>query len=178
MKIIVTTTGCVDYEKKLYFKGDEIDLPDKTAKHLLDKGVCETLSHSPLEGNTPLSPPSHAAQAPALREGEFKKDVGQDVGQALPAPAERGAGGEEGETPPSFPPQGGINGDVNQVRPLRLSPAERDDGGQDGTIARTPALKQMTVAKLKKLLDKLEVSYKARTKKADLIALVEANTSD
>ena len=90
MKVIVTTTGCVDYKKKLYFKGDEIELPDKAAKHLLDKGVCE------------------------LRD--------------------------------------------------------------DGIIARTPALKDMTVTSLKELLDKLEVPYDAKTKKDDLIALVEANT--
>jgi hypothetical protein len=46
----------------------------------------------------------------------------------------------------------------------------------DGEIARTPALSEMTVTSLKELLDRLEVSYDAKTKKDDLIALVEANT--
>lgn len=87
MKVIVTTTGCVDYKKKLYFKGDEIELSDKAAKHLLDKGVCGLCD--------------------------------------------------------------------------------------DGEIARTPALSEMTVTSLKELLDKLEVSYDAKIKKDDLIALIE-----
>lgn len=41
MKVTVKGTGCVDYQEKLYFAGDEIDLPDKDAKHLLEKGICE-----------------------------------------------------------------------------------------------------------------------------------------
>lgn len=41
MKIVVTTTGCIDYSGKLYFQGDKIELPDDDANHLLRKGVCE-----------------------------------------------------------------------------------------------------------------------------------------
>jgi hypothetical protein len=103
MKIVVTSTGCVDYKKKLYFKGDEIELSDKDAKHLLDKGFCE-------------------------------------------------------------------------VHRFASFAAPEDFG--DGIIARTPVLKDMTVASLKELLDKLEVLYDAKARKDDLIALVEANTKE
>lgn len=103
MKVIVTTTGCVDYKGKLYFQGDEMDVPDKIAKHLLDKGACETL--------------------------------------------------------------------------LAISFEEGQDA-QYGIIARTPAFPDMTVPALKELLDKLKVSYNGKSRKDDLIALVEANTKE
>lgn len=103
MKITVITTGCVDYEGRLYFKGDTIDLPDKVAKHLLNKRVCEMHSYA------------------------------------------------------SF--------------------AEKQDQ-YDSIIARNSKLNDMAVAELKKLLDKLKISYSAKLKKDDLIALVVTNTKD
>ena len=43
---------------------------------------------------------------------------------------------------------------------------------------KTPPPKEMTVAALKDLLDKLEVDYDAKAKKDELIALVEKNTDE
>ena len=43
---------------------------------------------------------------------------------------------------------------------------------------KTPAPKDMKVAELQELLDKLEVEYDAKALKKDLVALVEANTED
>lgn len=43
---------------------------------------------------------------------------------------------------------------------------------------KTPPPKDMTVAALKELLDKLEVTYDAKAKKDELIALVEAKTAE
>ncbi len=41
MKIIVKSKS-VTFRRKVYAPGDEIDLPDKIAKNLIDAGVCET----------------------------------------------------------------------------------------------------------------------------------------
>lgn len=46
----------------------------------------------------------------------------------------------------------------------------------DGIIAETGELTDMTVKKLKVLLDKLEVPYDAKATKSDLVSLVEENT--
>jgi hypothetical protein len=48
----------------------------------------------------------------------------------------------------------------------------------DKEIIKTPPPKDMTVAELKELLDKLEVPYDAKAKKDELIALVEENTGE
>ena len=47
-----------------------------------------------------------------------------------------------------------------------------------GIITKTPTLKDMTVAKLKELLDKLEVDYDFKAKKCELVELVEENTEE
>ena len=48
----------------------------------------------------------------------------------------------------------------------------------DKEIIKTPPPKDMTVAALKELLDKLEVPYDAKAKKDELVALVEAKTAE
>lgn len=48
----------------------------------------------------------------------------------------------------------------------------------DKKIIKTPPLKDMTVAALKELLDKLKVPYDAKDRKDDLVARVEENTAD
>ncbi len=45
-------------------------------------------------------------------------------------------------------------------------------------IARTQPIEEMTVPKLKELLDKLTVEYPSDAKKADLIELVETHTTE
>jgi HeH/LEM domain-containing protein len=49
---------------------------------------------------------------------------------------------------------------------------------EEEIIAKTPEPKDMTVAELKKLLDKLEVPYDAKALKPELIKLVEENTAE
>ena len=48
----------------------------------------------------------------------------------------------------------------------------------DPMIAKTSALKDMTVASLKKLLGKLDIAYDGKATKTVLIDLVEANTGE
>ena len=48
---------------------------------------------------------------------------------------------------------------------------------EEEIIAKTPELKDMTVPKLKGVLDVLEVEYDKKAKKDELIALVEKNTA-
>lgn len=47
----------------------------------------------------------------------------------------------------------------------------------DGIIARASAPEEMTVPKLKELLDKLEVEYPVKANKAELVDLVKQNTA-
>lgn len=44
MKVKVKDSHSVDYNKKIYMPGDEIDLPDKSAQRLIDKDVVEPVS--------------------------------------------------------------------------------------------------------------------------------------
>jgi hypothetical protein len=49
---------------------------------------------------------------------------------------------------------------------------------EDKIIAETPALKDMTVAELKGLMEKLVLPYDTRATKAVLIKMIEANTAE
>ena len=40
MKVIVKESQSVTFRRKIYEPGDEVDLPDKIAKHLIDTDVC------------------------------------------------------------------------------------------------------------------------------------------
>ena len=44
MEVIVKESQSVTFRRKIYEPGDEVDLPDKIAKHLIDTGVCEAVS--------------------------------------------------------------------------------------------------------------------------------------
>ena len=48
----------------------------------------------------------------------------------------------------------------------------------DGVICETGALEDMTVAALKELLGKLDVSYDSKATKAELIKLIESSTAE
>ena len=43
MKVIVKKSHSVDYKKRLYLPGEEVNLPDKEAKRLIAKDVAEPL---------------------------------------------------------------------------------------------------------------------------------------
>ena len=54
MKVIVKESQSVTFRRKDYAPGDEVDLPDKIAKHLIGTGVCETPLKKGKEGTGTL----------------------------------------------------------------------------------------------------------------------------
>lgn len=69
--------------------------------------------------------------------------------------------------------------DLDEKEAKRLYDKDRVDLPlEEEIIMETPDIKDMTVAELKDLLDKLEVEYDARAKKDELVALAMKKTAE
>jgi hypothetical protein len=65
-----------------------------------------------------------------------------------------------------------------EIAILKADPMLIVKHAEDPVIAETPALKDMTVAELRGLMEKLVLPYDARATKAVLIKMIEANTAE